>query len=229
MQGTACLQCHSDCPTGCKGPLREDCLFNTCREYHEFFPEKSSTSGLVILRIDEQLQPIWCEPEGWTVILNNEDNDPVSSMTFASFVSAGINELPGLFFLPLMSISAMTSTQKYELRIELTRPDGTILFDHYGDFSLQTNMYALYVNHKQVSSPGLQSFDLGSLLNGTDFQALGSHASPTNCYTIFGTGSWYTSSCDGMALLGGPDDMFYGSLNPALSATKLLIRETHCL
>ena len=44
---------------------------------------------------------MWCEPEGWTVILNNQDNDDVSSLTFTEFAKNGLAFLPNMAMVPL--------------------------------------------------------------------------------------------------------------------------------
>ena len=224
----ACLSCHTSCPGGCKGPDREDCLFGTCREYHEFFPEHSTTSHLAILLINGEQKPTWCEPEGWTVILNNQDNDDVSSLTFNNFVADGINFLPRMFMMPLNNIAAITSQKNYELRVQLAHTDGSSSHDVYGYFTLITNQFKFNAYFKKDSSPNLASFDIGQLLNGVSFQAINSSANPTSCFTDHSAGSWYSPTCEGFALLGSSASMFYGSLNQ-IASSKLLIRETACL
>ena len=203
ISGRACLSCHSACPTGCKGPEREDCLFGSCREFHEFFPESSGSSHLAILLISGELKPAWCEPEGWTVILNNKDNDDVSSLEFSNFVNEGINILPRMFLMPLKDISSITSQKNYELRVELTHTDSTQSYDQYGFFSLTPNTFSFNAYFKKQSSPNLGSFDVGQLLNGVAFQALNPGDPPTTtCFSVNGSGSWYTPTCDGLVLLG---------------------------
>ena len=82
-----------------------------------YLAEYSASSHLAILLINDELKPMWCEPEGRTVILNNQDNDDVSSLTFTDFTKNGLAFLPNTVMVPLANISAMTSQKNYELRV----------------------------------------------------------------------------------------------------------------
>ena len=97
----------------------------------------------------------------------------------------------------------MTQHHRLEVQFTINLQSGETSADHYGEFSITAPNYELTVNHKKSSSADLTSFDLPTLLNGASFQGTNDGdpgASP--CATSFGTGSWFTASCGGFALLG---------------------------
>ena len=63
------------------------------------------------------------------MILNNKDNDDVSTLEFSNFVNEGINILPRMAMMPLKDVASLTSLKNYELRVELTHTDSTQSYD----------------------------------------------------------------------------------------------------
>ena len=126
--------------------------------------------------------------------------------------------------LPLDVIEAITNQAEYELRIELTDASAVAHFDSYTSFSLDTATYIITLGDKKASSASLAAFDLSAVLSGVQFEAQSS-----GCFAAHQVGSWYSSTCEGFALLGQQATMFYGPLSGTITKAKLLIRETHCL
>ena len=147
----------------------------------------------------------------------------MSGLTFTNYEDDGFLSLPNQM-LPLSLIQGITSSGGYELRVELTDSSGNDHFDSYTSFSLDTATYIITLGDKKASSASLAAFDLSAVLSGVQFEAQSS-----GCFAAHQVGSWYSSTCEGFALLGQQATMFYGPLSGTITKAKLLIRETHCL
>lgn len=148
----------------------------------------------------------------------------MSSLTLQDFIDEGHDHFPHSQMMPLSYLHGLLFNRHFELRVELTDSSSNDYYDSYTSIMLSSPDYVINLGLKKGSSAALSSFNLASTISGAMFKVA---TSP--CYAAHNTGSWYSGSCAGFALLGAQASMFYGPLSGTLVKTKLLIRDTHCV
>ena len=99
------MACDSSCPSRCKGPSADDCLFETCSEMQAHYPLLAAECNYATLYLNGAITPAVCEPDGWMTIISSDKSVNFSSMTLSDYQTTG--QMGYLHFNMFMALSTV--------------------------------------------------------------------------------------------------------------------------
>ncbi|KAH8261673.1 hypothetical protein KR044_013069, partial [Drosophila immigrans] len=134
---------------------------------------------------------VLCGESGWTVVLNRFDGSEDFYRNWTDY-RKGFGKLQGEFFIGLEALHQMTSSERYELYIELTHFPDHVRFARYDNFVIGSNDEEF-----QLKSLGSYSGSAGDSLRYnlgdrfTTFDWDNDHWARGNCAHYYSSGGWF--------------------------------------